>query len=179
MTEERVSSRYASALFDAAEKENIIEIVMNDVLLIRDYLKTSRELFLLIKSPVVYHWQKKNIFKELFESKIQAMTLNFLLLVADKKREFLLWDILAAFEKLYNYKTGKINAEITTAVELNDLLKTSVVSKLTEKTNKHVLSSFDVDPSLKGGVKIRIEDTVYDSSLANQLRLLKKSLIEG
>ncbi len=179
MTEERVSSRYASALFDAAEKESIIEIVMNDVLLIREYLKTSRELFLLIKSPVVYHWQKKNIFKELFESKIQAMSLNFLLLIADKKREFLLWDILASFEKLYNEKTGKINAEVTTAVELNDLLKSTVVSKLTEKTNKQVLTSFDVDTSLKGGVRIRIEDTVYDSSLANQLRLVKQSLIEG
>lgn len=179
MTEQRVSSRYALALMNTAKQENLVEKVFEDFQLVKSYIDASRELKYLLKSPVVGHFKKKSALKDIFEGKIHILTLNFLLLLADKRREEFTLDIIFQFEKQYNEVNGLLPVDITSAIELDEVMKSRINVKLNSITGKKVLSNYIIDKSIKGGVQVRIENWVYDASLANQLKALHKSLAEG
>ena len=179
MTEQRVSSRYAAALIDAAKQENILDAVFDDLRLVGTYIDASRELTNMLKSPVINHWKKKNSLTEIFEGKISTLTLNFLILLAEKRRESLCRDIIEQFVKQYNKFKGLLPVEITSANELATDIKNKITNKLNEITKMQIIGSYTIDKSIKGGVKIRIDDWVYDASLASQLDLLYKSLADA
>lgn len=179
MIEQRVSSRYALALMNTAKQENLVDDVYQDFKLVSEYVHASRELRSLLKSPVISHWQKKNSFKEIFEGKIHVLTLNFLILLAEKRREGLTLDIIEQFHKQFNEFKGLLPIDITSATELDEAMRAKIILKLTEITGKKIISNFIIDKSLKGGVQVRIDGWVYDASLANQLKTLYKSLSEG
>ena len=76
MTEHKVSSRYALAALNTAKELGLADALHDDFIFLKSTLKTSRELRLLMSSPVVYHWQKKKAIKEIFEGRY----VNFLLI---------------------------------------------------------------------------------------------------
>lgn len=179
MTEQRVSLRYAKAVFELAKSVGTIDIVYKDFSVISDYLKASGELLKVMKSPVVKSWRKKQLLQELFGSLISQLSLTFILLLADKNRENFLPDILASYEKMYLSEMNIIKAVITTARELDDTLKAKIISELTTRLEKTIIPTYKVEPSIKGGIMIRVEDWVYDATVRNQLSQLRTTLIEG
>lgn len=179
MTEQRVSSRYARAIFQLAEEQNVSDAVLQDFSLIIEVVADSRELMNLLKSPVVPHFKKQSIFSEIFKGKISDITLQFLLLLTDKRRENILDSIIMQYVSLYNEKNNRLPIEVHSAVELSDDLKNSIVSKLEKYTGKTLIPSFDENAELKAGMLIRIEDWVFDATLKNQLKNLHDRLMTG
>ncbi len=176
MTEKRVSSRYARALLGTAKEADQVDTVLNDLEKITRMTKESREFFNLLKSPVIPFWQKKNILKEILEPAVSELTLKFVLLLADKRREPIIDSIIKEYIELYNELMNRIPVTITSAVELQDEIRRKIQAKLEEVTEKTVLSDFVVDARLKGGILIRIRDWVYDASIRNQLQVLHEKL---
>jgi F-type H+-transporting ATPase subunit delta len=179
MTEQRVSLRYARALFETAKGAGSIDTVYKDFSTISGYFSVSRELLTVLKSPVVQTWKKKQLFKELFSNIVSELTYNFLVLLTEKQRENFLPDIIAYFEKLYLTEKNIIKADITTARDIDDTLRGKIVGELETKLSKTVIPSFKVDSLIKGGLMIRVEDWVYDATVRNQLNQLRTKLIEG
>ncbi len=179
MAEQRVSARYALALLNTAKPENLVDAVFNDLVFVEQHITASKDFKNLVKSPVITHWQKKNIFKEMFESNLHKLTLNFFMLLIDKRRESLLYDIIKQYNKLYNELNNLLEVSITSANDLSEDVKNLISQKLTEITNKKIISKYSIDKSLKGGVQINIDGWVYDASIAGMLDKLHKSLVEG
>lgn len=179
MTEQRVSSRYANAILDVAIKEGIEELVFNDFVLIGKSLEQSKELSNLTHSPVIAHWQKKNVFKDIFEGKVNQLTLNFLVLLIEKRREGLLLSIAQKYYDFYNTLKNNIEAEVSSAVALDDDMREKIKQKITASTGKNVLLNFVINKSLIGGVSIKINDSVFDASVKSSLEMLKKQLAYG
>ncbi len=179
MTEERVSSRYSLALIQSAQEINQVDIVYQDLALIHEYIGLSKDLRTLLKSPVVTHNNKQKVFEQIFEGKISVLTLKFLHLLAEKRREGLIEDIIKQYEKEYNTLNKLVKVKISSATELDEKMKEKIEAKLTQTTQRKVLSKYLIDKSLKGGVKIQIGDWIYDASLSSQLDSLYKSLSEG
>jgi F-type H+-transporting ATPase subunit delta len=179
MTEQRVSNRYASALLDTAEQEGITDQVYNDFLLIKSTFRLSHELRAMTASPIFQQWRKKKIYEELFTGRVSQLVLKFLILLLDKRRGELIPSIIIQFQNQYNILKNRLQVEISSAIELNDEIKGKIIEKLTIMTQKTILPEFNVNPSLKGGVLVRIEDWVYDATIKNQLDILLKSLSEG
>lgn len=176
MTEQKVSSRYARALLDIADKEAITDKVIVDLDLVSEMIRSSKELNNLVQSPIVADWQKKKIFQELLSGKTQEVTLKFIELLIDKGREVLIENIIDRFLKLYDEKNNRVKIDVTSATELTDTLKSKIVAKLTEATSKTIIPTYFTDPSVKGGISIRVNDWVYDATLLTQLKLLKEDL---
>ena len=105
--------------------------------------------------------------------------MNFLILLIDKRRGELIISIIRQYEMQYNLLNNRLEADIISALELNDELKKQVIDKLHNWTKKTILPTFIVDEKIKGGLLVRIDDWVFDASVKHQLDTLFKKLSEG
>jgi len=174
----RISYRYANSLMQLADEKKIYSSVAKDADLIFSAFESSKELRLVMKSPVIKSSEKKNVLSKIFENKISKETESFLEFVVEKGREDIFFDIFKEFINLRNKKEGILRARIVSAVELDDSLKKKITSKLEKETEKIVQSNFTVDSKIIGGFVAELEDKVYDASVRHQLNLLRKKFSE-
>lgn len=179
MLEQKVSYRYARALLELAEAEGKKDIVMEDLEYITKVFSLSDELKSIVKNPVFNLWKKKNIFKDLFENKVDKLTLSFLLLLIDKKRASLIEGVAYQYKKLYYISKNMLEVEITSAISLDDEMKNRIIKKLTDMTSMKIVPNFKIDDKIKGGIIVRIGDWVYDASISNMLSNLYEKLALG
>jgi F-type H+-transporting ATPase subunit delta len=177
----RIAKRYAKALFEIAEETKKLEKITNDVVFIDSLVRSSRELQLFLKSPIIKEDKKREVLKEIFsDSRVDPVTLKFIMLLVEKKREDILHDIVKVYQQIYDEKMGIVSAEVVTAVEVGERLKKKIEQKILELTGaKKVKASYRVDPSIIGGIVIRVGDTVYDASIRRRIQLLREQLIYG
>lgn len=174
----KVSNRYAGALINLSESKGIFENVSNDIELMYSAISGSKEFRVMLASPVIKESVKLSILEELFSSKVSPESMTFIRFIVDKNRENILVDILKRYLELRDIKLGFVNVEITSAVEINSEQEKEIKNKLQEITGKNVRMKFHLNPSIIGGMLIRIGDTIMDSSVAHQLELLKKRFLE-
>jgi F-type H+-transporting ATPase subunit delta len=177
MSTYNISTRYALALLELAEEKQISEIVSSDVDLILNTLQQSRDLRLILKSPIIKDQKKIDILDELFKNKISIDTNNFLKFIVDKKREELLLDIMLRYSELNDEKLGRVKVEVFSADELEQNQKDVIKTKLIEFTNKKVTVKYNTDNTLIGGFIAKVGDSVIDASVQQQLSKLKKHLL--
>jgi F-type H+-transporting ATPase subunit delta len=179
MASKRVSIRYARAVYNAAVETNFEEQVLKDFDFVTTVVKSSKDLRVVLNSPIIQSWKKKSVFKEIFSDKISALAFNFIDLVTGKGRESLLLNIFDEYRKIYNSARGILIVDITSATELNDDSKSKLLSKLKEITGKEVVSNYQLLPSIKGGLMVKIDDWVFDNSVQTQLNQLYTKLKSG
>ncbi len=179
MIEKKISERYARALFSIAEEIKQIEGTYDDLLQIRSVVESSREMQVMLVNPVIKYDMKINIFKEIFSGKVSKLTYDFLVLIIKKQREMMIISIIAQFEILFNIKNNRMPTLVTTAIELDEKTKSFITNKISEITQKESITSFEIDPSIKAGVKVLIDDWVYDAGLETKLDRIHHALIHG
>ncbi|MGA2296824.1 MAG: ATP synthase F1 subunit delta [FCB group bacterium] len=180
MTEYKVSFRYARALLEQAIQEGSVEIIYKDFLRVSEVFASSRDLRSMVESPVFQLWRKLEIVKLIFdEIKISKLSMDFLLLLINKGRGELIMSIIEQFENQYNIYNKNLTIEVESAIELTDEIKNKIITRIADWTKKKVLPKFIINPTLRGGFLVKIDDWVYDSSIKNQLEVLYKSLAEG
>ena len=175
-TSTRIAPRYATALMSIANDNNTTEDIRKDFTLIVESLNVSDELRALFNSPVVKYHHKISICKEVFEGKVSTLMIQFLEMLAKKRRESVFQEISAAFTELYNKKNNLVPVKIVSAIELSEDLSASIVTAIADKTGKTVLPHFSVDPAIKGGLIITIADMMIDASVRHQLNKLQVEL---
>ncbi|HPZ42713.1 MAG TPA: F0F1 ATP synthase subunit delta [Bacillota bacterium] len=172
-----VAGRYAAALYDiASEKKNMVDKVESELKAIKGVIEDNPDLQRLLYHPQITPAAKKDLLEKLFKGKISDVTSNFLALLVDRRRETYLLDIMAEFIALANAGRNIITAQVTTAVELNDQEKGELNRVLARLTGKKIQASYDVDPSLIGGVVVRMGDKFIDGSIKTKLAALKERL---
>lgn len=172
----RIAQRYASALMDQALSDGTLETINNDFQNIMNNVRASDELVAVLNSPVIRHNAKVSIMKEVFGSTVSPLMMNFLIMLAEKRRESILPDIAASFTEMYNEEKKLIPVEFTSAIEIDEALRAKLIETIAKRTGKTVLPTFTIDASLKGGITIRIADTMIDASLRHQLDMLYREL---
>ena len=116
MKNSRVSIRYAKSLLQLAIEKDFLEASFSDISLINHVLSESKELKLLLKSPIINTDQKIKILGEIFSKKITQTTMMFINIITNKKRESLLGEITNSFITLY--KTHKKNQKNAKGLKL-------------------------------------------------------------
>jgi F-type H+-transporting ATPase subunit delta len=174
----RVSYRYANSLIQLADDKKIVKKISDDAELIYNTLSSSKELRAVLKSPVVKLGEKKNVMEKIFAKKISPESLSFINFVIEKNREDILFEIFKEFLALVDKKNNVIRTKVISAVDFNDKLKQKLIADLEKKTKKTIIADYSINANLIGGFIVRLEDTVYDASVKNQLRLLRKKFSE-
>jgi len=176
MSEFRVANRYALALISPGEETAELEAATRDLELIDNTIRSSRELLLLLRSPVIRVERKDAVLAVLFEKHVAPSTVRFLCLLTEKGREGLLPDIIKRFFELKDEREGIANVSVRVAVPIAKQQENAFINKLTSWAGKHVRLRVEVDPSIIGGFVARVGDTVLDASIRHQLDLLERSL---
>lgn len=177
MPEQRVSYRYAKAIFDSVLQEKLEERVYNDFMVVLQILKYAPELLSIARKPLISPVRKKKLYQEIFAEKVSPQTLNFILFLVDKDRDYLLKDIILQYQKLYFAYKNFLPVEIYLPKDFDEGLKSKIVSKLEENTGKKIIPKFIIDSKILGGFRIKIDDWVYDATLRNKLDSLYKDLV--
>ena|SRR5690625_717300 len=173
----KVAKRYATALLEIAKERNELEEILEDVSLIQNTTNDSKELVTFLKSPIIKFDDKTAVLEELFFDDFREATRLFVRLLSRKDRINLLSDIADAFIAQYKEQAGIISIEAYVAQELSEEQRQSLHRALEEKTQKKVDLNVTLDESLKGGIAVRIGDTVIDGTVRHQLAELEESLL--
>lgn len=178
MRDIRIVHRYAKALLAAAVEQKALSAVEADSQSILQ-LKSNPDFNNFLANPTIQPRAKAQIFQQLFAAKISSLTLNFLSLLARNQREDALLDILSDFIRRVNERAGIITAYVKTTTPISEDQKARLSQKLSGYSGKTVQIETEIDPDIKGGFIARIEDTIFDGSLATQLNKLREHLVSG
>lgn len=173
----KAAIRYAKSLLLLAVERKELDAVSRDMILMDNTIKASRDLVLFLRSPIISKSQKLKALQELFGDKVSSTTNAFIEIIVRKGRESEIVDMVSAFRKLYNEHSGIVEVEITTAGELSAEQKGKLSTSLESRTGKKVILSERVDPSVRGGIRARIEDTVIDGTIQYKLEQLRNTLL--
>ncbi len=172
----RAAIRYAKAVLDLTSETNTSKEVYGEMKNIQKSIDGSRELQLMLKSPIVKQEDKRAVLQEVFQGNSKT-TLNLIDVLVDNKRANLLENVAESFIKQYNQQEGIIEAVVTTAIPLDENLEAQVLAKVKELTNATNVSLINnVDPAIIGGFILRVGDMQYNASIANNFDQLKKEL---
>ncbi|HTS00631.1 MAG TPA: ATP synthase F1 subunit delta [Bacteroidota bacterium] len=175
----RVARRYAQALMESADAAKTVDATGRDLASIAAVLAGSRELRLLAASPVVRPVRKEAVFRELFGARVGKGTMQFLALVIARQREAHLGEIAEQFALLRDAKQGVVGVDVASAVALSAPQQEELTRALGRATGKTVRLRLTVDPAIRGGLVVRVGDTVLDASVRRQLELLKARFVQG
>lgn len=178
MKSKQLNERYAKALLQLSVEQECLEIVYADMQMIRQLLHESRELKLLMHSPVIRNKKKEHVISKIFGSVVHELTLKFILLIVNKNREIYLEDISETFEVLYREHKGIVPVTIITAKEVDSENEAAIAKILREYTERSIEFSTVVDENVLGGFILKWEDKQYDATLRRKLTQIRKILAE-
>lgn len=176
MSRQIVASRYAEALFALAQEQDLIAPVERDLTLLANTLAEHQELDQVLQHRRIESRDKYSLLEELFGKEFHELTLNFLGVLLEKRREGYLADIITGFRREVDLARGILEAEIRTAVELPPEGKEALAAGLTKATGKEMRFEYRVEPELVAGAVLRIGDKVIDGSIATRLKRLHAEL---
>ena len=175
-----VASRYAKSLLDLSLEKKQLDETRNDMKIIKTVCDQNRDLVTLLNSPVVKTDKKITILKDIFGKNISKLSLSFLTLLANKRREGFIPQIAASFDELYKIKMNITTAVIKTAIGLDDKLKKRVLEIVKQTAGNGEIELIEkVDPSIIGGFVLSISDRQLDESVKHKLAALKKNLLDS
>lgn len=177
MADFRILHRYATSLLETALEKKNLDLITTDIRLLVGTLEGSRDLQLMLESPIVRPELKLSILKEVFSGKISKDTIDFIEFLVSKKRENLIGSIGNRFLELRDEHLGIANVIVTTSVEFSNEQKNVLQNKLEKILEKKVRLNFKTDAHLVGGFVAKVDDTLYDASIRHQLELLKKQFL--
>lgn len=177
MSINKIATRYAKSLIDLSVEQNVLTDVKSDM---ETFIKMceNRDLYLLLKSPIVNATKKESIFKALFADKFNKMTLAFFNIVLKKGREFYLPEISKEFINQYKQLIGLTTVKLTTATPMDANALSIIKQKLiaSSETAKDVEIETSVDPEIIGGFVLKIGDKLFDNSISHKINQIKKNI---
>lgn len=174
-----LADRYATALFELAEDDKALAELENDVGRFATLHDQSDDLRAFIRSPVyTAEEQVRGIDAVLKQAGIGGLTGNFFKVIAQNRRLFAIPAIIASFRQLLAQKRGEVTAEVTSAEPLSEAHVAALKEALKASLGKDVTLDTRVDPSLIGGLIVKVGSRMIDSSLKTKLSSLKLAMKE-
>jgi F-type H+-transporting ATPase subunit delta len=175
----QIARPYASALFDLAQGENQLAQVETGLSDISRLIGESDDFSRYLRSPVISGDVKASALDAILsKAKVNPLVANFLRLVARNGRLFALDAIIAVFRELAAAARGEATADVTSAAPLTDAQAKSLAETLKAKLGKTVTLNQFVDPSLIGGLQVKVGSQMIDSSLKTKLAAMKIAMKE-
>jgi len=171
----KAAKRYAKALFEISSGN--LDAVQKDMQWLEDTFETYPELLKFFKNPTVAASKKMSAAQQLFGQKVSENTAKLIDLLGQKDRLSLLKDIVVSFNELYKKYKGIKEAEVISAIPLDDTLKNNILDKIKELTgSSQIKLTNKVNPELIGGFILNIDDWQYDASISGKLAKIKSKL---
>ncbi len=172
-----IAQRYATALFELAEQADALELVANDMRALKAMLTESQVFLRMVRSPLLSRAdQEKGVTAVAASAGFHDLSIKFLGLVAKNRRLFFVNGMADAYLNKLSTRKGEVTAEVTSAVALNDAQVNALVTALKQAVGAKVSLDMTVDPSLLGGLVVKVGSRMVDSSLRTKLQHLQLAM---
>ncbi|RAJ04157.1 F-type H+-transporting ATPase subunit delta [Chitinophaga skermanii] len=179
MQNPRLASRYAKSLIDLATEKNELEAVQQDMTLLTAIAKSNPDVVALLKSPIIKADKKVKILGAILDGKITAITSAFIRLLTIKGRESFLAEIASEYTKQYNVIKNIATVKVTTAIQLDDAILSTIKQKVEAAANRQVVIETSVKPELIGGFVLETGDKLFDASILRDLNDIRKQFSQN
>lgn len=174
-----IAQPYAAALFDLAEEQGHVAAVEADLVTIDKLVTDSEDFARFLRSPVISGEDKAAAMNAILtRANAGTVVANFIKVVAQNGRLFALPTIIAAFRARAATARGEVVAEVTSAAPLSAAQTSSLADTLKNRIGKTVTLRGQVDPSLIGGLIVKVGSQMIDSSLKTKLSAMKIAMKE-
>lgn len=177
--QQHIGDVYAKALLavgkESGKLDELVQQLDSFVRAVADLPKFQAAL----ESPRIPVADKESMIQKAVGGSVDSDLLNFLKVVGRKGRFDCLTAISGAAHRMHDDMAGRAQATLTTASEVDDSVKNGIASRLEKVLGKQVSLTASIDPEIIGGMVVRIGDTVYDGSVANQLHQVRTKAIKA
>jgi F-type H+-transporting ATPase subunit delta len=172
-----LAERYAAALFELADERHALDTAAGDLRELRTMIAGSGDLLRLVRSPILSRADQGKAIEALAEQAgLSQLTRDFLAVVARNRRLFAVPAMIEAYLEKLATRRGEVTAEITAAQPLSDAQQGALGEQLRRVVGSRVTIDVRVDPSLLGGMIVKIGSRMVDGSLKGQLQRLQLSM---
>lgn len=179
MSSSDIANRYSEALFQIASEEENYEKYFSDLKAFSAVVRENANLREVLFNPIFDRDEKKAVAGELLQMiGVTDIAANFLKLLVDKGRISLLDEIVEAYQRRMDDVLHKARVSVRTAFPLSDDLVAEIRKTMEGLTRKNVEMVIEEDPSLLGGMVVKVGDTLYDGSAKAQLNKIRELLGE-
>jgi F-type H+-transporting ATPase subunit delta len=172
-----LADRYAAALFDLADERKLLDEVAGDLRRLRAMLDESADLRRLVRSPILSRAeQSKAIAAVASAAAFNALSANFLGLVARNRRLFAVPAMIGAFLSKLAARRGEVTAEVSSAHPLSPAQLAALDEQLRKAMGSKIAVEVKVDPGLLGGLVVKVGSRLVDASLRSKLHRLQLAM---
>ncbi len=172
-----VAEVYAVALFELADTASAVDDVREQMDDLAELIRSNPGLRKLLESRVLSATERRDSLQRIFEGNVSDLLYRFIQVVNAKDRLGELLGIAVAYGKFVDVRHGLIEVDAYVAAHLDDAQAQRVTSELGQALGGTIVLHQFVDPSLIGGIKLRIGDKLIDASVATQLRKMKEQIV--
>ncbi|HYE84631.1 MAG TPA: ATP synthase F1 subunit delta [Clostridia bacterium] len=174
---EITSKRYSQSLFEAALDQKKLELTFEELAGLKMVMEDNQAFFKVLEYPFITLNEKIKIVNEVFGKSFDTIICDFLKILIEKDRVYLLDEILEDFEELYYDYKKLLKVRITTAFELDEDYRERLKSKLAEIFEQEVVVEVSIDSSIVGGIYIKAKDKIIDATVKGKLDRMKDNLL--
>lgn len=168
---------YAEGLYRAAKHGACEQAVGEELSALAAVLAKEKRAGAFFATPAIPAGEKRKVLRKWLAGKTSPTTLNFLLLLIDKRRQSHLAEISAEYTRLLDEGAGILRGEVVSAVPLEPASRERLERTLSDRLDKTVRLSERVDPRLIGGARVVVGDFVVDGGFDHRLRQLHRHLL--
>jgi F-type H+-transporting ATPase subunit delta len=175
---QEIADVYARSLFEVAQEHDALDEIKEELDSFADSLRDNQELRMYFFSPYFSTGEKKDGLHRVLDGADEHFV-RFLEVLAENNRLPLVSRVRSRFDDLWAEERRLINAEVTSAVELDEDVVKEIGERIEEETGHRVELSTRVDPEVIGGLVIRVGNMVMDASVRNKLDRLREQVVAG
>lgn len=180
MKEPRVAARYAKSIMLLAKEKALLEKVYADMVMLHQLIGESKDLSLMLKSPILTDEKKLEAVNAIFNGHVDELTMNFMGLVIRQNRATVLGEIAEAFVNVYKAEKGIATVHVTTAEVLSSEMKSKIAADLKSANQlKEVEVVEHLDPAIIGGAIIRMGDIQLDESVKAKINRIEREFLNA
>jgi F-type H+-transporting ATPase subunit delta len=172
---EELGQVYARSLFQVAKEHDVLDEIQEQLGLWADALGENKDLQTFFFSPRFSTAEKKDAVRRIIDGGDERF-LNFLELLAERHRLPATFRIRREFDDLWREEHKLLSVEVTSAIELDESLVSSIGARIEERTGRRIELTSRVDPDIIGGLVLRVGNKILDASVHGRLERLRRQL---
>jgi F-type H+-transporting ATPase subunit delta len=175
---EEIAQVYARALFEVAQEQGKLDLVREQLGQFADARNENGDLRVFFFSPYFSTEEKKDGLHRALDGADPAIV-NFLETLLERHRMPVIFRIRGAYERLWDRENQTLPVEVTSAVDLDDATVKSIGERIGQQTGQRVELTSKVDPSILGGIVLRVGNSILDASIKHRLDQLRKHVAQA
>jgi F-type H+-transporting ATPase subunit delta len=176
MRNQTIARNYAEALLALAQKADALDGWGAMIGGLADAMQRDPRLTNFLAAPQVSAVEKKRVVEKAFMDTVPRPLVRFLQKLIDNRRQMLLPDIATEYASLVDETSGRVHAQVTVAREATEADRARIAAQLSEALGKTVVPHVIVNPSIIGGIIVKVGDQVMDGSVRKRISLLRTRL---